>query len=79
MAMNARQRGWVAGVGLQQISPGLYVDEIGSEYFYLTGIYSKFAHHLLGKPLLNSPKLISRLFDELRSELQALCCTELMD
>jgi hypothetical protein len=31
-----------------RVSPGIYIDEIGWEYFYLTGIYSKFAHNGLG-------------------------------
>lgn len=76
---NARQRGWVTGRGLRQVSPGFYVDEIGWEYFYLTGVYSKFAHNLINKPLLNTPALISRVLEAVRTELDNFCCTELMD
>jgi hypothetical protein len=79
MAPNARQHNWVTGRGLRQVTPGFYVDEIGWEYFYLTGIYSKFAARILCKPMLNTPAFVSSVLDELRSEFEAFCCTELMD
>jgi hypothetical protein len=79
MTLNAPQHAWVTGRSLRQVTPGFYVDEIGSEYFYLTGLYSKFAHKLLNKPLLNTPALISEVLYDLRCELETFCCTELMD
>lgn len=79
MALNARQQGWVTGRGLRRVTPGFYVDEIGWEYFYLTGLYSKFAPRILNKPMLNSPAFIANVLYDLRCELETLCCTELMD
>lgn len=79
MALNARENGWVTGRGLRQVTPGFYIDEIGWEYFYLTGIYSSIAHRLVNKPMLNTPALVSRLLCDLRCELENIWCTELMD
>ena len=79
MAVNARQHGWVTGRGLRQVTPGFYVDEIGWEYFYLTGLYSRVATQIVNKPMLNSPAFISNVLYDLRCELEGFFCTELMD
>lgn len=79
MAADTRQHARVTGRGLRQITQGFYVDEIGWEYFYLTGLYSKVAHRILNKPMLNTPAFIANVLYELRCELENVWCTELMD
>jgi hypothetical protein len=57
----------------------MYVDETGAEYFYLTAVYSCVGHRLLRNPLLNTPGFVSDVLSELRSVLEKVHCTELMD
>jgi len=79
MALNAQQHVRTTGCGLQQVGPGFYIDEGGTEYFYLTGLYISVGHRLLRDPLLNTPAFVSDVLCELRCVLEKFCCTELMD
>lgn len=65
--------------GLREVSPGVYVDKIGNEYFYLTGMYASIAHLSLNEPLLNTPVFISKVLRTFRSVYERMGSTELMD
>jgi hypothetical protein len=79
MTLSRRQHNLVAIGDLQKLAPGLYIDDTGSEYFYLTGLYPTIAHRLLKNPLLDTPAFVSGVLRELRYALQERCCMELMD
>jgi hypothetical protein len=64
---------------LERVAPGYYVDGYGEEYFYLTGIYPTLTERITGDPVLNTPRFIAGLLDELRSALQDRLYVELMD
>lgn len=66
------------GHGLERVGPGFYVDNLGSEYFYLTGMYPCLLRHLNG-PLLRTTGFIVAVLDDLRSTLRERYCEELMD
>lgn len=67
------------GRNLRQTAPGLYVDEAGAQYFYLTGMYSVIERCIGRNPLLNSPGFMVDVLGELRTELRDMCRTELLD
>jgi hypothetical protein len=67
------------GRNLRQTAPGLYVDEAGSQYFYLTGMYAVIERCIGRNPLLNTPGFMVNVFGELRTELRDMCHTELWD
>jgi hypothetical protein len=73
------QKGVPPASGLERVAPGLYVDDLGVEYFYLTGIYASVARHVLNRPLLNTPAFIANVLGELRYALQDRSCLELTD
>ncbi len=79
MTLNARQYEWATSRDLRQVAPGLYVDGLGTEYFYLAGLYPQVAQRLLENPLLNTPVFVSDVLCELRCTLGNLYCIELMD
>jgi hypothetical protein len=64
---------------LRQTDPGLYVDEAGSQYFYLTAMYPVIARCIGRNPLLNTPAFVVDVLTELRIELRGMCRTELLD
>jgi len=64
---------------LETFAPGLYVDQMGGQYFYLTGIVAGIAKRLWDNPRLRSPAFIADVLEELRRELIDRSCTELMD
>ena len=73
-------RGGVApGRGLERVGPGFYVDSLGSEYFYLTGMYSCVLQHLPRESPFRSTGFIVAVLDDLRSTLAGRYCEELMD
>lgn len=74
-----RQRDLPTGEELTQTAPGLYVDEIGVEYFYLTGMYAVVMKCLGRHPLLNTPEFVVDILRQLRAELLATCSMELLD
>jgi hypothetical protein len=64
---------------LRKLAPGRYLDDRGTEYFYLPGLYPSVAHRLLKTPPLNNPASITDILCELRWELEHRYCKELMD
>jgi hypothetical protein len=64
---------------MKQIRPGFYVDGLGGEYFYLTGMYASVSKRLLEKPALNTPAFVVDVLEELRRSLESIYCIELMD
>lgn len=79
VTLNAPQYEWATGRNLRQVGPGFYVDGLGAEYFYLTGLYPQVAQRLLENPLLNTPVFVSDVLCELRYALGNLHCIELTD
>ncbi len=79
MTLDARQHEWAIGRDLRQVAPGFYVDETGTEYFYLTALCPCVAQRLLKNPLLNTATFVSDVLYELRCALENLYYTELMD
>ncbi len=65
--------------GLARIKPGLYVDNTGRKYFYLTGVYDLVTDRLLERPSLNTPEFVSTVLNGVRAELEKDKCTEWMD
>jgi hypothetical protein len=66
-------------IGFEKVAPGYYVDSYGGEYFYLTGIYPLVTKRITGDPVLNTPRFIAGLLDELRCALEDRYFVELMD
>lgn len=79
MATRPIQHGLAADRELKRVAPGFYVDGFGLEYFYLTGLYARMTNRLLENPALNTPAFVTEVLYELRSALQDMDCTELMD
>jgi hypothetical protein len=48
------------GYGLERVGPGFYVDSLGSEYFYLTGMYPCVLRHLHRQQPSRAPGFILR-------------------
>jgi hypothetical protein len=67
------------GHGLERVGPGFYVDSLGSEYFYLTGMYPCLLKHLGERPAFLNSSFIVAVLDDLRSTLRERYCEELMD
>lgn len=76
---SARQLDMPMGGKLTRTAPGLYVDETGAEYFYLTGMYPVIAQCLGQNHLLNTPASLVDILGELRTELSNVCRVELVD
>ena len=67
------------GHGLERVGPGYYVDSLGSEYFYLTGMYPCVLKHLDNRPAFLTDAFIVAVLDDLRTTLKDRYCEELMD
>jgi hypothetical protein len=67
------------GGGLERIEPGIYVDDAGREYFYLTGLYPLVAARIAKFPLRTTEAFAMSVLEGLRRELQDRNCKELMD
>ena len=63
---------------MERIAPGLYVDDKGAEYFYLTAMYPCIAQRMLRTPGLYTPSFVVDILKELREEFH-LFRRELMD
>ena len=68
----------LTGENLRKTAPGLYVDDRGAEYFYLTDMFVCVSQRMLKNPNLYTPAFIVDVLDELRESLH-LCRMELMD
>lgn len=68
-----------AGGALTKVAPGLYIDETGAEYFYLSGLYPCVAQQLAENPLLNTPGFVVDILGEIRTALAESCRLELLD
>jgi hypothetical protein len=66
------------GKNLRKTAPGLYVDDRGAEYFYLTDMFVCVSQRILKNPNLYTPAFIVDVLDELRESLH-LFRMELMD
>jgi hypothetical protein len=77
--LNAETEVVTPATRLERVKPGYYVDGYGEEYFYLTGIYPTLTERITGDPVLNTPRFIVALLDELRCALQDRLYVELMD
>lgn len=67
------------GHGLERVGPGFYLDSLGAEYFYLTGMYPCVLKHLSGQPAFLTAGFIVAVLDDLRAALMESRCEELMD
>jgi hypothetical protein len=74
-----RQPDVPTGKNLRQTAPGLYVDEAGAQYFYLTGMYSVIAQCIGRNPLLYTPAFMVNVLGDLRIELRDMYRIELLD
>lgn len=72
------QHGRLTGDNLKKTAPGLYVDDRGAEYFYLTDMFVCVSQRMLKNPELYTPGFIVDVLDELRESLHVLRM-ELMD
>jgi len=63
----------------ERLTPGFYVDSLGGEYFYLTGLYGYVVKRLLDGPGLNTPAFVVGVLEELRRQLTDRYCVELTD
>ena len=66
------------GENLKKTAPGLYVDDRGAEYFYLTDMFVCVSQRMLRNPNLYTQAFIVDVLDELRESLH-LFRMELMD
>lgn len=68
-------------VCLERVAPGFYLDAMGSEYFYLTGMLAFVTKRLWDNPHLhlNTAAFVAETLENLRRELNERLCTELMD
>ena len=64
---------------LRQLAPGFYIDLLGGEYFYLTGMFASISVYLLENPRLNTPVIVAEVLEELRRSLEDVYWIELMD
>jgi hypothetical protein len=67
------------GHDLERVGPGFYVDNLGSEYFYLTGMYPCLLKHLPRQQPFRAAGFIAAVLEDLRTTLQGRYCEELMD
>jgi hypothetical protein len=68
----------LTGENLRKTAPGLYVDDRGAEYFYLTDMFVCVSQRILKNPNLYTPAFIVGVLDELRGSFH-LFRMELMD
>jgi hypothetical protein len=68
----------LTGENLRKTAPGLYVDDRGEEYFYLTDMFVCVSQRMLRNPELYTPAFIVDVLDELRESFH-LFRMELMD
>lgn len=66
-------------VGLERVASGYYLDAMGREYFYLSGLLAWVTKRLWDNPRLNTPALVVDVLEDIRRELNGRLCTELMD
>jgi hypothetical protein len=64
---------------LAKLAPGLYADDLGLRYFYLTGMYVSVNSSLLRASVPGSPGLVTDILEELRQDFTSVSCIELMD
>ncbi len=73
------RKGAPPGRCLEKVASGFYVDSLGSEYFYLTGMYPSVLKHLGRSPAFLTTGFIVAVLDDLRTTLRERYCEELMD
>jgi hypothetical protein len=64
---------------LEKVAPGIYVDDLGLRYFYLSGLYVCVNSTLLRHGMPITPGLLADILDEFRRDLSRASCIELMD
>jgi hypothetical protein len=72
------QHGRHTGGNLKKTAPGLYVDDRGTEYFYLTDMFVCVSQRMVQNPILYTPAFIVDVLDELRESFHFFRM-ELMD
>jgi hypothetical protein len=77
--MHGQARKIATSQSLEKLAPGLYADDLGLRYFYLTGMYVCVNSSLLRASVPNSPRLVTDILEELRQDFAAVSCIELMD
>jgi hypothetical protein len=75
---DAMQHGPRTGENLRKTAPGLYIDDRGAEYFYLTDMFVCVSQRMLKNPHLYSPAFVVDVLDELRESFYPFRM-ELMD
>ena len=78
MELHTKEHDQPTGENLVRLSPGLYIDDTGASYFYLTGMYPVIAQRLLQNPSLYTPAFLVEVLGELRDSLDPFQM-ELMD